>query len=401
MIEGQAGLAPATLWVLAIAFFLAGPIIALAPLGMAPLLLAAAVFSVASERFRGRRWLAPPSQLLWISTVFSAWCAVSLLWDLNLGHGLRKLLDLVLVLAALAVLAAAGREASPRQQRLAAIALAAGMALGLVLLAVETTLDFPLYRALMGNSDPRLVDLVEAKRSVDALPLLVWPAALAVARLTRTWIAIVLAAAFAVACVKLTASSATLGMAVSLVVMGFTVLSLRWTRRVLAGATVLAFLGIVPLAIWSYDAGGTTSPLLKHSAQHRVEIWHFAAERVLERPLTGYGFNASRDIPNGGAVSAFLEPGKPIIPLHPHDGFLQIWLELGLPGAVLAALGLLFAIRATTAWRDRSARFALAGYAAAVIVAGLAFGVWQTWWMATMAFSAVTFTMIGRSPEHA
>ncbi len=41
-------------------------------------------------------------------------------------------------------------------------------------------------------------------------------------------------------------------------------------------------------------------------------------------------------------------------------------------------------------------RFALAGYGAALVVAGLAFGIWQTWWLATIAFSAAATGAIAR-----
>jgi O-antigen ligase len=253
----------------------------------------------------------------------------------------------------------------------------------------------------MGNSDPRLVDLGESKRSVDALPLLVWPAALAVARLGKTWLALLMLVVFTVAGFKWTASSATVGMVASLVVLGFSFISVGAARRGLRWATLLIFALILPMAFVAYDLGGATARLLKRSAQHRVEIWHFAAQKILERPLFGYGFNASRHIPNGGAVSAFLDAGKPIIPLHPHDGFLQIWLELGAVGAVIGGILLIAALDATVKWPDVSARFALAGYAAALIVGGLAFGLWQTWWMATMAFSAVAFTTVARGADYA
>jgi O-antigen ligase len=273
------------------------------------------------------------------------------------------------------------------------------MLIGLVLLAVETLFDFPLYRAVMGES-PKLDDLVESKRSVDALPLLIWPACLALARLKLPWLGALLAAAFTVACVKLTASSATMGMALAMVVFGACFVSIRWVRRVLAASTVLAFALILPLAIFAYDMGGTTTHWVKESGQHRFEIWHFAAQKTLERPLLGYGFNASRYVPNGDAVSRFLPPGHPVIPLHPHDAFLQVWLETGAVGAIIVLAILLAGLRATTYWPASVARFTLPGYAAGLVIAGLAFGIWQSWWMATIAFGAVAYRMIGARPDH-
>jgi len=388
------GLTPAALWTLTIAFALAPPLLAVAPLGMAPLMIATGVLAYGAERIQGGTWPGVSLEVTALFIIFIAWCALSLMWDINFGSGARKLVDIVLAAASLLALLGLARRLNPEQTRRLSWALVGGMLAGLALLAIETLFDFPLYRAVMGNS-AKLADLVEVKRSTDALPLLVWPACLALARLGRPWLGAVLAVAFAAASVKLTASSATLGMVLSLVVLAASFASTVWVRRLLALTTLLAFVLIIPFSIFAYDHGGTTAHWIKHSGQHRVEIWHFAAERALEKPLFGWGFNASRYVPNGDAVSHFLPPGQSLIPLHPHDAFLQVWLEIGAVGAIIVAGILLLGLRAVGQWPAAVARFTLPGYAAGLVVAGLAFGIWQSWWMATLAFSAVAYRMIG------
>jgi exopolysaccharide production protein ExoQ len=392
------GVQTSTLWILTAAFVLAGPILSVAPLGMSPLLIAAALPGYAVERIQSGTWPRLPLRTIGIFTVFLIWCALSLIWDLNPASGARKLVDVAIMAVSLSAMLALAGRIDPQQRRRLSLVLIGGIVVGLILLAIETVFDFPLYRAVMGGTNPKLADLVESKRSVDALPLLGWPACLALARLGRPWLGALLALILTVACAKLTASSATMGMVLSMLVFAGSFLSLPWMRRLLALGTVLAFILIVPVAIVGYDKGGSTASWLKHSAQHRVEIWHFAAEKTLARPLLGYGFNASRYVPNGDVVSAFQAPGKPLIPLHPHDVFLQIWLELGAVGAVIVAAMLLMALRTVARWPVGVARFTLPGYAAGMIVAGLAFGIWQSWWMATIAFSIAAYRMIG--PEH-
>ncbi len=212
-------------------------------------------------------------------------------------------------------------------------ALIGGTVLGLVLLGIETGFDFPIHR-LVAGPDPKFLDLIESKRSVDALPLLVWPAALCLERLGRPWLGLGLAVIWTAASFRLTAASATLGMALSLAVFGLAYWSLPIARKALAAATLLAFILIIPVADTAYSLGPTPETCrFKFSACHRFEIWHFAAEKTLDRPLVGHGINSSRFVPNDGAVSAFQpDPAKPMIPLHPHDAFLQIWLELGAVG---------------------------------------------------------------------
>jgi hypothetical protein len=260
------GVRASTLWILTAAFALAGPILSLAPLGMSPLLIATAVLAAIAQRIPRGRWPRLPWQASCISLIFLVWCGLSLIWALNPPSGIRKLLDVAVMAIALLVMFGLANRVAADQQRQLSIALVGGVLIGLVLLAVETIFDFPLYRAVMGSANPKLADLVESKRSVDALPLLAWPACLALARLDRPWLGALLALVFTVACAKLTASSATMGMALSLAVFAGSFLSVTWMRRLLALGTVLAFVLIIPFAIVAYDKGGTTAHWLKRPA---------------------------------------------------------------------------------------------------------------------------------------
>ena len=96
-------------------------------------------------------------------------------------------------------------------------------------------------------------------------------------------------------------------------------------------------------------AGDLPVERLPTSALHRMLIWDFTAERIAERPLLGWGMEASRTVPGGrgqpeaaaldrmrvtdpGQRRWFAEPHVQILPLHPHNGALQLWLELGAVG---------------------------------------------------------------------
>lgn len=92
---------------------------------------------------------------------------------------------------------------------------------------------------------------------------------------------------------------------------------------VLAGGAVLAF---PPLIVWLMRSGlahKIETDLLPSWAA-RIDIWSFAAGKALQKPVWGWGFEASRNF-------------APVIPDHPHNMSLQAWLELGLPGLILLA----------------------------------------------------------------
>ena len=106
----------------------------------------------------------------------------------------------------------------------------------------------------------------------------------------------------------------------------------------------------------------------KTSVGHRLLIWDFAGKRIAERPLLGWGLDASRAIPGGKEL---IRPDQKRLPLHPHDAALQVWLELGLPGAVLFALllGWLWLRLATAPWPPLYAAAAGGSLAAVCAVA--------------------------------
>jgi O-antigen ligase len=76
------------------------------------------------------------------------------------------------------------------------------------------------------------------------------------------------------------------------------------------------------------------------SSRHRLAMWSFATEKIDEKLWLGWGFDASRHIPQ---EDRRLAPNMEIMPLHPHNLALQTRLELGLPGSLILA-GLVFSI---------------------------------------------------------
>jgi O-antigen ligase len=88
----------------------------------------------------------------------------------------------------------------------------------------------------------------------------------------------------------------------------------------------------------------------------RTLIWHDTALMIRERPLLGWGLGRYKDahaaiIARGPAVAAMSHPST-----DPHNQFLRLWVEAGLPG-LIAFLAVLWG-----AWRQRGPRlYAVAG----------------------------------------
>jgi O-antigen ligase len=125
------------------------------------------------------------------------------------------------------------------------------------------------------------------------------------------------------------------------------------------------------------------------SIQARFATWRHVASLIMERPVLGYGFGAARDF---SATNERL-PGSILaaIPLHPHSGPLQVWLELGGIGVVLVLGVLATAWRATMSlWERPLAAAVVAGtLVASSLPILVSFSLWNTWWLAALGFAAV------------
>jgi exopolysaccharide production protein ExoQ len=79
------------------------------------------------------------------------------------------------------------------------------------------------------------------------------------------------------------------------------------------------------------------------------------------------------------------------IPLHPHNAVLQIWLELGLVGAAVAAAMLCLVAAKVIAvggpGREAQGHLLRGAFFTAVAVMSVSFGIWQSWWLCTLCLT--------------
>lgn len=138
------------------------------------------------------------------------------------------------------------------------------------------------------------------------------------------------------------------------------------------------------------------------STMHRLLIWKFAITRFWEHPWLGWGMDVSRFLPGGNEPAVTWIQGSELLPLHPHNGALQIWLELGWGGALLTVACLLSTWRLLT--KLEKGRIWLAAATGAIItfflLSLLSFGIWQSWWQTTLCFAFTLLVLAGRPPEN-
>ena len=369
--------------VLGVAAFLFMPLGIFAPLGIAPLLVTTAIAALAVERGIKKRWPAPPSMLTGIIGLIFAWALVSILWTAEPGAAAEKLLHLLGVLVAGLIVGDIALGLRQTERRILARFLIAGVLLAGVLMTVELITDAPIKHLLRSELDDESLILSSFNRGATMFALLVWPATLLLYR--WRWAA---AIAFWIGTLILLLTLLS-GAAVLAVAAGGIVFLLAWfaPRRmpVLLAALISAYMLASPLISGTLAGRDTVMRYendLTRSTYHRLLVWSFTAERILERPILGWGFDSSRRIPGGELM---LDTSEQAMPLHPHNGALQLWLELGAVGAVLATLlpvWLLLALRRAPLRLDDAATMGF--ITSTFVILCLSYGLWQSWWLSAI-----------------
>jgi O-antigen ligase len=323
------------------------------------------------------------------------WMLASVAWAVEPAQALVSTGQVLAVACAAALYFAAVRRLPGEARRSVACALLAGVFCALAFLITEILDDAWLGRQLHDLAKAGLDQVFSRyNRGLTVLLLLTCPALLVldgmVKRLALGLVAVIVVIAYYGSSLQLAACAALLAIAVALLLP-------RATPWLIGGAIALFVATaplLPPLTAKTVDTDAITARTQNLSIAHRIIIWRFAAERIADKPLAGWGMNAARAIP-GGKEKVVLIPGTPPImgerlPLHTHNAPLQWWLELGVPGAVLMAGLWLFALRLIAKYSaGRAARaIAIGGFTAAFVIANLSFGAWQSWWLATLGLAA-------------
>lgn len=375
---------------LGLALFLVAPLAVVAPKGEVILLAFVALPLLARTISRGSFGEILQSPLAVVLLLLLLWGASSALWALDPPAALHRAGTLALLAVAAYAVLTACEFLVDEERRVVRKAAVAGLVLACILLILELSTGLPLNTAVRGAQSELKPTILNGALSVIAI--LAWPAALILRQDKGAWLAITLMLLVVVVLVLGEGNSARVAFGLAALAAAAT---LHWPAIALRAIVIVAVAGILAAPIlpgtilaperWSETLSQTTDSVI-----HRLHIWHFSAERIAEKPIAGWGLDASRIIP-GGDVEVIKEGAS--MQLHPHNAPLQVWLELGIPGAVGLTAVVLIALLSVR-YQPREARAAsLAATTAAFAIASLSFGIWQHWWLATLALLAVSVKM--------
>ena len=295
------------------------------------------------------------------------------------------------------VLVSAARSVQPEEWPRFRNACLLGFIAGLALLALEiyseATITIFLRDITNTSSVPHLDVYRPAwfNRAATIMALMVWPVVMIALQEKRTWLALALPLAVPIV-ISQTASAAALA-AVGLAILVF-LLSMLWPRWMPRFAAVFLAAGVLfaPLIV----RFALTLPAIHLVAgkddawKHRLQIWEYTAGLIAQKPVFGWGVDSSRYLNTRG------EGPTAVMPLHPHNGALQIWLELGAVGAIIATvLAVAVCVAIDRVIVDRTQRAgALAALTSAVTIICLSYGIWQYWWLSGLWITAAVILLI-------
>jgi O-antigen ligase len=407
-------------------FFLAPLITLIAPLTTVPAFVVLSAGCIGLALLNGARLgeLFRFDLALGLFALAALYLVINATWSLDPSHAFGKAAWFaVVVLLAFAACRAVSRF-DESQTKLAAGAFLAGLSAGLVFILVELLTDRALTRFLynalpftrpgpknlvLSKGQVTRISAFELDHNVAVLLLLLWPGLLAMRKLTAGLWSVLVSAAAAVAILLSTHETSKIALGVSALTFLFALAWPTLTRRGAVAAWLLAFVLAVPLATLAYQSSLHQSEWLPYSARARVVLWGYTAEQIPETPLLGIGLGSmrkldarARDDPNAVVIADTVEPGKTFVwgkGPHAHNGFLQAWYELGAVGAGLllaAGLGVLWSIARLP---KEAQPYVLAQFAAYLVIAAFAWGIWQSWLMALTGLAPIYAVMAARLVE--
>ena len=296
---------PGTTLVLAVFCFLLPPLSLVASKAVV-LLLFVALLGLAVTQWRAEGRLALPD--FWSGTLLAlliGWCVIASAWSFEPLEAAGRALRAGVVMLAGLLLVRLASAVPAKQARQALRWLWFGLLLAVAMAAVELLFGHPILTGLKGHLENSYQELSRLNRGATALAILSWLAVAGLLLEGRKALAFASLLAVGLVLFFLESSAAKLAMG-----LGALALLVSFGHRLAGRALLVLSLAVLLFASPGIaklldQAGASEARGLQTTARERVYMWSFTADRIYEKPFFGWGFDASRDMPNFRCRSSF------------------------------------------------------------------------------------------------
>jgi hypothetical protein len=241
----------------------------------------------------------------------------------------------------------------------------------------------------------------ELNRNIAVANLLLWPALLSTYHLFKPPLRRLLMAVILVAIMTATFLSVheTSKIALPMTLLVFVVAYLRPKLALLvtlAGFSAI-ICAVVPLSKYAHQTLQLeNSPILQFSAKQRIQIWGSIASHVADAPIFGVGVRSTYAMNSDQRATDKSVQSSPKMPTHAHNVYLQTWFELGALGALLLMMSGLALLYFVSKLPTETLPFALAALSMGYFEIASSWDIWQRWFFATLAVSALYTVLASR-----
>lgn len=392
---------PPLYWLLIAPFALMGPVMAWVPRLMWAWVVCAAiaVIPVIRDNWPRVKAMMPVKALLLYflalgySVVSAAWSPSSQAW--------ARAIDVTYISVFGSIICLGFGLLQQEQRRLLTILFVLGWFIGLFMFFEEIILGHPIHRWFEGVTFDQPVSDNVPKRMSALYALSLWPLALFFATKKQRWLGVLIILLFAGVSYVCNNRSALLGVGVGFIAL---LLAFIWPRIMhwfLGAFIAFGIVMVVPAYLAIPALPATITDKLFPSAIARLEIWTITANHVLENPFFGHGIDASRGIKSEVTMQTQeIAQGISRISQHPHNFFLQLWLDFGAFGALFWGGLMLMLVYSFRRLPAVAMPYVLAASFCSLIMLSTTFSIVQAWWAGGHGAIMALFLVLIQSMSH-
>jgi O-antigen ligase len=263
--------------------------------------------------------------------------------------------------------------------------------LAVILVLLEIFFNHPIYRLTHDLADQTIIAPSVMNRCLVSLSLLLWPALYILHNKKQAPFIILLLIAMCFAVFFAQSQSAI----VALVLGSLSFLiALKFAKPflyILCASVILGILASPWIAQWLFNLRPEILIGWQNAnAAQRIELWDFVARYALQQPWYGWGIEATRYIHDFDSAQIFYTTTQIT---HPHNFALQLWMELGLPGALFGSGFVFLSIKYLLTFDQKDLPFMIAAVTSMLIINLVGYDMWQSW-LIGLEFTVISLFMI-------